>query len=324
MTIMIRVVLVCSACFALGSNTAAQMIYWTDGTDNTIRRATFDGDIITTLISKGLDRPDGIAIDPVALKMYWAEQGGRIQRADLDGTNVELLINSSGTPRDVAMDLEGQKLYWVESAGAGIRRSDLDGGNIETVYDLNESAGSGISIDRAGGKIYWVNFSGVHRVNLDGTSPDLFFLSDNGATRELDLDRDSGHVYWANQQFRFIGQGTIPEGVRTNEAFVLECEPNGVAVDPATQFLFWTCTSPLGIGRGMTDWTDRTTIIAQPGSEPLGIAIGPLPGPSADVPTVSQWGVVMMACLLLGVGTRLVRRERDHDAAGPGPIVNRI
>lgn len=310
MTNMIRVILASSACFAFGSTSAAQMIYWTDGIDNTIRRATFDGGNATTLISTGLDRPDGIAIDPVGFKMYWAEQGGRIQRADLDGTHIELLVSAGGTPRDVALDLQARKLYWIEAAGAGIRRCDLDGGNVETVYDLNQSNGSGISIDWAGGKIYWVNFSGVHCVNLDGSSPDLFFLGDNGATRELDLDRTSGHVYWANQQFQFIAEATIPGGVRTNEAFILGCEPNGVAVDPTTQFLFWTCTSPIGIGRGLTDWSGLTTIIAQPGSEPLGIAIGPLPSSPVEVPTVSQWGVVAMACLLLGVGTRLVRRGR--------------
>ena len=189
MTNMMRVVLASSACFALGSQSAAQRIYWTDGTDNTIRRATFDGDDATTLISTGLDRPDGIAIDPVGLKMYWAEQGGRIQRADLDGTDIELLVNAGGTPRDVALDLPNRHLYWIEATGARIRRSDLNGGNIQTIYDLVEAAGSGISIDSAGGKIYWANASGVHRVNLDGTSPDLFFLSDNGFTRSLDLER---------------------------------------------------------------------------------------------------------------------------------------
>ncbi|MCH7592317.1 MAG: IPTL-CTERM sorting domain-containing protein, partial [Planctomycetes bacterium] len=236
-------------------------------------------------------------------------------RADLDGTNIELLVNAGGTPRDVALDLAAQKLYWIEAAGAGIRRCDLDGSSIETVYDLNGSQGSGISIDWVDGKVYWINSSGVHHVNLDGSSLNLFFLADNGFARDLDLERTSGHVYWANQQFQFIAEATIPGGIRTNETFVLGCQPNGVAVDPATQFLFWTCTSPIGVGRGLTDWSDLTTIIAQPGSEPLGIAIGPLPVPFVDVPTVSQWGVVVMACLLLGVGANLVRRGRVHESS---------
>lgn len=256
--------------FAVGSPSAVQRIYWTDGTDNAIRRATFDGDDSTTLISTGLVRPDGIAIDPVGLKMYWAEQGGRIQRADLDGTSIELLVNAGGTPRDVALDLPRQHLYWIEAIGGRIRRSDLNGGNIETVYDLVAAAGSGISIDSVGGKIYWVNASGVHRVNLDGTSPDLFFLADNGFTRELDLDLTNGHLYWANQQFQYIAKATIPDGVRINDAFILPCEPNDVAIDPTTQLLFWTGTSPVGIRRGSLDWTDLTTIIAQPGQRAIG------------------------------------------------------
>lgn len=304
----IHVLISIAACLAGGSPAVAQMLYWTDGTDNAIRRATFDGNDVVTLISTGLDRPDGIAIDPTQQKMYWAENGGRIQRAGLDGSNVELLVNAGGTPRDVALDLPRQKLYWVEAGAGRIRRADLDGGNVETVNDTDVFGGSGIAIDSAGEKVYLVR-GWIWRMNLDGSSAELV-LSDNGAPREIDLDTENGWFYWVNSDFQFIGRATIPDGVPENKATVVPGVPADVAVDAASNQFFWTDLTFSSIMRADIGGDNMVAIVSAGITEPLGIATGPAPDAPDAVPTVSQWGLAVMVCVLLVAGTLILRRPR--------------
>ncbi|KAA3605228.1 MAG: DUF5050 domain-containing protein [Calditrichaeota bacterium] len=75
-------------------------IYWSEGSGGsaTIKKANLDGSSITTLITNGangLNRPRGIDIDETNSKMYFADRNGnKIQRSDLDGSNVEDLVTS--------------------------------------------------------------------------------------------------------------------------------------------------------------------------------------------------------------------------------------
>ena len=116
----------------------------------------------------GLDYPFGLALDVVGSKMYWTGSGnaGKIQRANLDGSNIETLIigvDSGG----LALDMAGGKIYWTED-GWWIRRANLDGSNIEDVTGSNSPRG--LALDVAGGKIYWTGAGKIQRANLDGSN----------------------------------------------------------------------------------------------------------------------------------------------------------
>ena len=48
-----------------------------------------------------------------AQKMYWPDVStGKIQRADLDGSNVEDIVTGLNAPFGVALDAAGGKIYW--------------------------------------------------------------------------------------------------------------------------------------------------------------------------------------------------------------------
>ena len=79
-------------------DTGAGKVYWIENGVGAakIRRANLDGsgqqDLITGI-------PDGavyIALDPIGGKMYWTELGGLVRRADLAGTNAEVLYTATG------------------------------------------------------------------------------------------------------------------------------------------------------------------------------------------------------------------------------------
>ncbi len=59
----------------------------------------------------------------VASKLYWTDWGtDKIQRADLDGSNVEDLVSSAGLngPDGLALDMAGGKMYWTDAGTSKI------------------------------------------------------------------------------------------------------------------------------------------------------------------------------------------------------------
>ena len=68
----------------------ASHLYWTNGGDGTIWRASLDGTSPQALVT-GQNRPFGVAVDPSYL--YWSNGDGTIWQANLDGTSPQSLAS---------------------------------------------------------------------------------------------------------------------------------------------------------------------------------------------------------------------------------------
>ena len=116
--------------------------------------------------------PIGIALDISGDQMYWTS-GCKIQRANLDGSNVEELVPSSkGIKEGIALDIDGNKMYWtVWNATNKIQRANLDGSNVEDIITDLQSP-RGIALDIPNGKMYWTDLGAgkIQRANLDGSN----------------------------------------------------------------------------------------------------------------------------------------------------------
>jgi DNA-binding beta-propeller fold protein YncE len=170
--------LVFSCAVALAPACFASTLYWTDFSRTNaggVSRVDTQTLIYEPVISSGLTSPYRLAIDQAGGKMYWTTTyTGDVLRANLDGSNVETIIDRSGAQLGIAVDGGGGSIYW--SAGAEIYRADLDGSN----QTLLVTADTGdivqdLTIDQDSGKLYFSNYDGVapgklQRVNLDGTS----------------------------------------------------------------------------------------------------------------------------------------------------------
>ena len=66
--------------------------------------------------------------------MYWTDARARkIQRANLDGSNVEDLVTGLGEPRGIALDSALGKMYWTDNFTDRIQSANLDGSNVQDV-----------------------------------------------------------------------------------------------------------------------------------------------------------------------------------------------
>ena len=139
-------------------------IYWPDWDTGKIHHVDLDGSNVRTLVT-GAGYPSSTALDIAGEKIYWTNSGvrfvtevktpnGKIQCADLDGSNIRDLVTGLEFPYRMALDIARGKMYWTGENK--IQRANLDGSNVQ---DIVTGVGEPISIalDVAGGKIYWTD-----------------------------------------------------------------------------------------------------------------------------------------------------------------------
>jgi DNA-binding beta-propeller fold protein YncE len=177
-------------------------LYWTNmgnpsANDGSIERADFDGKNVIHIVPPGATfTPKQLQLDEKNRKLYWCDREGmRVMRANLDGSQIETLIDTSeGDPRPgkiikkwcvgIALDVEGGKLYWTQkgsdNAGEGrIFRANLEipqgqtpanRKDIELLYaGLPEPID--LELDLANRRIYWTDRGDPPRGNTVNRAP---------------------------------------------------------------------------------------------------------------------------------------------------------
>jgi DNA-binding beta-propeller fold protein YncE len=181
---------------------AAGHLYWTNMgnptvNDGSIERSDFDGNNLTHIVPPGgTFTPKQLQLDEKNRKLYWCDREGmRVMRANLDGSNIETLVDTSeGDARPgkvikkwcvgIALDIEGGKLYWTQkgsdNAGEGrIFRANLEipkgqtpanRKDIELLYE-NLPEPIDLELDLANRTLYWTDRGDPPRGNTVNRAP---------------------------------------------------------------------------------------------------------------------------------------------------------
>jgi DNA-binding beta-propeller fold protein YncE len=177
-------------------------LYWTNmgnpsANDGSIERSDFDGQNLAHIVPPGATfTPKQLQLDEKNRKLYWCDREGmRIMRANLDGSNLETLLDTSeGDSRPgkdikkwcvgIALDVEASKLYWTQkgsdNAGEGrIFRANLEipkgqtpanRKDVELLYD-NLPEPIDLELDLANRTIYWTDRGDPPRGNTVNRAP---------------------------------------------------------------------------------------------------------------------------------------------------------
>ncbi len=125
--------------------------------------------VVGVLLAIALSVLAGSARSAPGDKLYWTDPGvNKIQRSNLDGTNVEDVLTGVDV-FDIGIDSAGGKMYWT--GGGDVHRANLDGTAVETLV-LDGFAAS-LSLDLVNDRIYWASGNRISRANLDGSSSEV-------------------------------------------------------------------------------------------------------------------------------------------------------
>jgi hypothetical protein len=176
-------------------------IYWTNMgvpslNDGSIERADLDGENRRVIVPQGVTHtPKQIHLDKAGGKLYWSDREGmRVMRANLDGSQVETLVETGQGDQDrgdqtrwcvgITIDPKLRKIYWTQkgpdNAGLGrIFRANIDipagegpanRSDIEVLFDhLPEPID--LEIDLTNRVLYWTDRGDPPRGNTVNRAP---------------------------------------------------------------------------------------------------------------------------------------------------------
>ena len=204
---------------------------------------------------------------PALAHIYWTDWvTHKIQRANLDGSNIEILVTGLGSPDGIALDVDEGKIYWADLNadkrlhGGKIQRASLDGSNIETLV-AGASNPNGIALDVDEGKIYWADpvSDKIQRANLDGSNIETL-VADVDIPDGIALDVDEGKIYWVDASAQKIQRANL-DGSNIETLVVGLDDPGGLALDMTEGQMYWMDTDTGSIYRANLDGSNIETLI---------------------------------------------------------------
>lgn len=185
----------------------------------------------------------GIAYDEVNNKIYFSDfevtGTGNIWRCNLDGSNLEAIVNNLTDPYGIALDVAAGKVYWVDDLG-NVSRANLDGSNQEIgIVNIPGGLMRAISLDPANNKMYFyeVNLENLYVANLDGSNPSILFSGVYGYA--ILADSQNGKIYFDDQNSETLVVANL-DGTNKQTFDAKGTRIYGMAVDRSANKLYWS------------------------------------------------------------------------------------
>ena len=246
-------------------------MYWIDAEAGTLHRLV--GAKVETLVPS-VRNATSLAVDMAGGSLYWTEKTsdstGKIRRAYLDGTNVQLVKDLTSVPHSIAIDTANDKLYLTNSWGK-IQRINFDGSNFESNLITGLDVPKHLALDRTGGKLCWTETAGrIRRASLNGSNLETL-VTDLGTLNGIAIANDK--LYWTERNSESAGrvQRANLDGSNVQTLSSLRSVPLGITVDSMNRKLYWT-SSRGTIQRANLDGSNIQILVVGLG-RPAGIVV---------------------------------------------------
>lgn len=230
-------------------------VYWSDVTDDNIKRADLDGSNVETVIDMGLTSATDAFVSGGAGHLFWTDQAaGTVKRADLDGSNIQTIASGQNSP--IGVFVSGQVVYWAENSGRRIKKSALDGSGASTVKTTSSSPHALVV---SGGHIYYISGSTeIRRITTAGGTEFVMVNSTSVGGLANDLAVAGGKLYWTVSNTDEIKRCNL-DGSSVETVLSSLGNPRGLAV--AGGKMYWASGDDDEIKRANVDGTGLETIV---------------------------------------------------------------
>lgn len=179
---------------------------------------------------------------------------GNTYSAELDGSNVTLLSNTTDATLEFEIDITNSRRYWTAFLEDTISRSDYFGDDLTVLYDASDGVNNafGIAIDVTNGRLFWAEWlpsAGGGRIrcaNIDGTGSITDVLTGVNYPAGVEIDLANGHLYYAESVSRLIRRANLGTGcaaltsVTTLVTIPAPARPYALHLDVANNKMYWT------------------------------------------------------------------------------------
>uniref|UniRef100_A0A8C8LYL0 EGF-like domain-containing protein n=1 Tax=Oncorhynchus tshawytscha TaxID=74940 RepID=A0A8C8LYL0_ONCTS len=194
-------------------------LYWTDMGLNRISRVKRDQTWREDIVTSGIGRVEGIAVDWIGGNIYWTDHGFNIiEVARLSGLYRAVVIAEGlDQPKAIAVHPVKGFLFWTEwGQSPCICRARLDGSDQVILVNSGIAWPNGISIDYEENKLYWCDARDdkIERISLEsGEDREVVLSSSSSNAADLFSMAVYGpYIYWAD---RAHANGSIRRGVKS-------------------------------------------------------------------------------------------------------------
>ncbi|CAC5419981.1 LRP5_6 [Mytilus coruscus] len=147
--------------------------------------------------------------------IYWSDLNKKIisrKMCPLGNENsvIEIIIRNS-KPMGIAVDSLNDHLYWADQDGAAIKRSNLNGSNIEVILDKSLQTPVAITVDTSNRWLYFSDHGKqtIERCKFDGSSRRTLISDDVQTPYGLALDLNSKRLYWTDSALYHIKSSNL-------------------------------------------------------------------------------------------------------------------
>ncbi|XP_060807400.1 vitellogenin receptor [Amyelois transitella] len=155
------------------------------------------------IVSLGLQDPGDLALDWLGGHIYFTDaERGMIAVCRTDGAFCTILPVITHSPKFVTLDVEQGKMYWADFFGVPlIMQARMDGTNSEVLVDRLSTVATGLTVDAASGRLYYVDKT-IYVVRLDNRQVYSFFKDSFNHPYSIAVFENT--VYWSDWTSRSI------------------------------------------------------------------------------------------------------------------------
>lgn len=259
------------------------------------------------LLTEKQPLPDGIGLSLDANRIFWTNMGshgaahdGGIMSSNFDGSDLKVLLSNGAvsTPKQLAVDEAGKKIYFADREGLRVMRSNFDGSMLETLITTGDLYDASHSKD----SVRWCVGVAISKIGI-------MFWSQRGPPRG-----NCGKILCLDLR----SSGARPQMIIDNLP-----EPIALAFDDTRNILYWTDRGELPYGNTLNELPIESLdplkvnreghqILAQNFNNPIGIAIDSIERKGY----VADMGGGIYKCDLVAGGKEAIYRDEDCCFAG--------